>query len=319
MNTLAPPTPPCYNPPKPSEVTAVNVDNNNLIVEDTGESYSLQEVRNRVILGDTLEILPRLPAECADAVFIDPPYFLQLPAKELKRWNVKTEVKGVDEEWDRFASFEEYDAFVRRLLTGAKRVMKPTATIWVIATYHSIYRIGAIMQDMGFWLLNDVIWLKSNPMPNWLGVRFTNATETLIWSVKSKSVKGYTFNKDFVKDISVGKVGANVWVIPLCAGGERLKNEEGEKLHSTQKPIELLRRVILSSTNEGDLILDPVAGTGTTGYVAKALNRDFIMIEANRDYAEGIQTRFGTPLELSRSGELSEKERQKVEKYLKIE
>ena len=263
-------------------------------------------------------MLPRLPAECADLVFIDPPYFLQLPKKELKRWNVKTEVKGVDEEWDKFASFTEYDAFIRELLSGAKRAMKPAATIWIIATYHSLYRIGAIMQDMGFWLLNDVIWLKNNPLPNWLGVRFTNATETLIWSKKSKEVKGYTFNKDFAKETSIGKVGANVWVIPICSGKQRLKNEDGGKLHSTQKPVELLRRVILSSTDEGGLILDPVAGTGTTGYVASALGRDFVMIEANEGYVEGIRKRFDNPLELSRSGELSEKEREKVKGYLKI-
>jgi DNA modification methylase len=152
------------------------------------------------------------------------------------------------------------------------------------------------MQDLGYWILNDVIWVKTNPMPNWLGVRFTNATETLIWAVKSKESKKYTFNKEYAKAFGIGKVGANIWVLPLCFGDERLKDENGKKLHSTQKPVELLKRVILTSTKQGDLILDPVAGTGTTGYVAKALKRDFVMIEINRKYVNGIEERFKRPL-----------------------
>ena len=177
--------------------------------------------------------------------------------------------------------------------------MKPNATIWVIATYHSIFRIGKIMQDLGFWILNDVHWVKTNPMPNWLGVRFTNATETLIWAVKDKKAKKYTFNKDLAKEFGIGKVGANVWVLPICSGKERLKDENGKKLHSTQKPIELLKRVILTSTKKGDLILDPVAGTGTTGYVAKTLKRDFVMIEVNENYIKGIVERFRKPLKIA--------------------
>lgn len=249
--------------------------------KDEKEKYLLAEIKNKVILGDTFKVLKKIDAESVDMVFIDPPYFLQLPNKELKRWTVKTVVEGVNDEWDKFSSFEEYDEFIRNLLTEVKRVMKPSATIWVIATYHSIFRIGKIMQDLGYWVLNDVIWVKTNPMPNWLGVRFTNATENLIWAVKDKKAKGHTFNKELAKSFGIGKVGANVWVLPLCWGYERLKDKEGKKLHSTQKPIELLKRVILSSTEEGDLILDPVAGTGTTGYVAQALKRDFIMIEIN--------------------------------------
>ncbi len=265
-----------------------------ILIEDTPQKqeYSLEEIKNKVILGDAFKVLRKIEKEVFDMVFIDPPYFLQLPNKELKRWRVKTVVEGVNDEWDKFSSFHEYDNFITMLLTEVKRVMKPTATIWVIATYHSIFRIGKIMQDLGFWILNDVIWVKTNPMPNWLGVRFTNATETLIWAVKDKSVKKYTFNKEYAKKFGIGKIGANVWTLPICLGAERLKDEKGKKLHSTQKPIELLKRVILTSTNEGDLILDPVAGTGTTGYVAHILKRNFVMIEINQKYVNGILERF---------------------------
>ena len=194
-------------------------------------------------------------------VFIDPPYFLQLKRKRLKRWNSKTLVKGVFEEWDRFSSFEEYDGFIESLLLEVKRVMKPNATLWVMGTYHNIFRVGKIMQDLDFWILNDVIWVKTNPMPNWLGVRFTNATETLIWAVKDKSVKNYTFNKEYAKSFGIGKIGANVWMV-------------------------------LTSTKEGDLILDPLAGTGTTGYAAKMLGRDFVLIEKNPQYVQLIRERL---------------------------
>jgi DNA modification methylase len=272
-----------------------------LIIEDREEinHYPIKEIKNKIILGDTFKVLSKIEDEVFDLVFIDPPYFLQLPNKELRRWSVKTVVGGVNDEWDKFSSFQEYDEFITKLLREIKRVMKSSGTIWVIATYHSIFRIGKIMQDLGFWILNDVIWVKTNPMPNWLGVRFTNATETLIWAVKDKNCKKYTFNKDYAKQFGIGKVGANVWVLPLCLGEERIKTEEGKKLHSTQKPIELLKRVILTSSNEGDIVLDPVAGTGTTGYVAKALNRNFVMIEINKSYVEGIEKRFKQPLRLN--------------------
>ena len=257
-----------------------------------------------------------MDATVADMVFIDPPYFLQLPNKELRRWNVKTVVEGVNDKWDKFSSFQEYDDFITRLLKEVKRVMKPNATIWVIATYHSIFRIGRIMQDLGFWILNNVIFVKTNPMPNWLGVRFTNATETLIWAVKDKNAKKYTFNKEFAKEFGVGKVGANVWVLPLCSRGERLKNAEGKKLHSTQKPAELLKRVILTSTKKGDLVLDPVAGTGTTGCVAQALDRDFVMIEIDQKYVDGIVERFKNPTKINKI-HLSGKKAVNV--YMKLE
>lgn len=290
---------------------------NNLIIKDTPskQKYLVKEIKNKVILGNAFEVLKKMDENIADMVFIDPPYFLQLGNKELKRWNANTIVKGVNDEWDKFSSFQEYDEFIRRLLIEAKRVMKPHATIWVISTYHSIFRIGKIMQDLGFWILNDVIWIKTNPMPNWLGVRFTNTTETLIWAVKNKKVKNYTFNKEYAKSFGIGKVGANVWVLPLCSGKERLRNKNGEKLHSTQKPIELLKRIILTSTKEGDLILDPVAGTGTTGYVAKALNRNFIMIEVNKKYVEGIAKRFQNLLNITTALLIDE---QKIKKYMKL-
>ena len=276
-------------------------DDMDLVIEDNDEKhkYLLDEIKNKVIWGDTFKVLKKISSESVDMVFIDPPYFLQLPNKELRRWTAKTLVDGVNDEWDKFSSFQDYDDFITRLLIEVKRIMKSTATIWVIATYHSIFRIGKIMQDLGFWVLNDVIWVKTNPMPNWLGVRFTNATETLIWAVKDKGVKGYTFNRDYARSFGIGKVGGNVWILPLCWGTERLKDESGKKLHSTQKSIELLKRIILTSTKEGHLILDPIAGTGTTGYVARALRRDFIMIEVNPKYVKGIEERFRHKLNIT--------------------
>lgn len=295
------------------------IQTNNLVLKDTPEikTYSLQKVLDKVILGDALRVLKKLPEESVDMIFMDPPYFLQLPNKKLRRWTVKTEVDAVNDDWDKFGSFEEYDNFIKNILTELERVMKPNATIWVIATYHSIFRIGKIMQDLGFWILNDVHWAKTNPMPNWLGVRFTNATETLIWAVKDKKAKKYTFNKEWAKEFGIGKVGANIWVLPICNGKERLKDENGKKLHSTQKPIELLKRVILTSTKKGDVILDPVAGVGTTGYVAKALNRNFIMIEINPKYVEGIKKRFQKPLKINLN--TSAKKQRKIQEYMNLE
>ena len=260
--------------------------------EDHIPQYEFEELQDKVILGDSLSVLKKMPAACVDVVFMDPPYFLQLPRKKLVRWRVQTEVNGVNDAWDKFASFEEYDTFIRSMLVELQRIMKPSATLWVIATYHCLFRIGAIMQDLGFWILNDLVWVKTNPMPNWLGVRFTNATETLIWALRQKGDKGYTFNKQLAKELGVGSVGANVWTIPLCTGKERLKDAQGHRLHSTQKPIELLRRVLLTSSKEGDTVLDPVAGVGTTGFVAKTLKRHFIMVEINPVYVEAIQNRL---------------------------
>ncbi|MEM1551059.1 MAG: site-specific DNA-methyltransferase [Candidatus Bathyarchaeia archaeon] len=254
--------------------------------------YGVEEVLNTIILGNALKVLPKLPDEMVDMAFIDPPYFLQLPQKRLLRWKVKTVVEGVNEDWDKFASFEDYDQFIIAILKEVKRVMKAQATIWCIGTYHNIHRIGKLMQDLGFWILNDVIWIKTNPMPNWLNVRFTNATETLIWAVKDKNVKGYTFNVEIARKFSEGKLALNVWELPICTGEERIKDEQGKKLHPTQKPKALLERVILVSTKEGNVVLDPLAGTGTTGVVAKSLNRHFVMIEMRQDYVEACLRRF---------------------------
>lgn len=263
------------------------------IVQDRPEveHYARSEVLDKVVCGDCLQVLPKLEDELADLVFVDPPYYLQLPKRKLVRWK-GTVVEGVTEHWDRFESFEDYDRFTRAWLSEIRRVMKPTATLWVIGTYHNIYRVGNILQDMGFWILNDVIWLKSNPVPNFRQVRFTNATETLIWVVKDKSAKGYTINFDQVKAFGVGKVGANVWQLPVCAGKQRLKGEDGKKLHSTQKPERLLERVILTSSSEGDVVLDPMAGTGTAGAVAKQNGRRFVMIEREQSYVKAIAGRL---------------------------
>jgi len=271
----------------------LNIEHNIVIHDNDGKLlYKAEEIRNKIILGDALNVLKKIESNLFDMVFIDPPYFLQLQKKKLKRWSTNTDVEGVFDEWDKFSSFKEYDNFIQSVLIEVKRVMKENATIWVIGTYHNIFRIGKIMQDLGFWILNDVIWVKNNPMPNWLGVRFTNATETLIWAVKDKKVKKYTFNKDLAKQFRNSKIGANVWQIPICSGKERIRDEDGNKIHSTQKPVELLKRIILTTTKEGDLILDPMAGTGTTGYVAKMLKRDFTMIEKKPEYVDVIVKRF---------------------------
>jgi DNA modification methylase len=255
-------------------------------------AYPLVVAENRAFLGDAGSVLAKLEPEIADCVFLDPPYYLQLSGQRLRRWGANSAVNGVDDAWDRFASFDHYDALIERTLAEIRRVMKPTATLWAIGTYHNIFRIGKAMQDMGFWLLNDVTWIKTNPMPNWLGVRFTNATETLIWAARDKGAKGYAFNREAAKRYGIGKVAAGVWVLPVCAGRERVKGEGGKKAHAAQKPAELLRRVIATSTREGDLVLDPMAGVGTTGYVARALGRRFIMIEKAPEYLEAMRGRF---------------------------
>jgi DNA modification methylase len=249
-------------------------------------------VLNRVVLGDAVSAMGKLDPGIADCVFFDPPYYLQLSGRRLRRWGVQTAVDGVSESWDKFSSFAGYDEFIERALRAIKRLMKPDATIWAIGTYHNVFRIGRLMQDLGFWMLNDVTWVKTNPMPNWLGVRFTNATETLIWATKSKDARSYTFNRAAAKRYGAGKVGAGIWVLPVCAGRERVRGADGKRAHATQKPAELLRRVIATSTLPGDLVLDPTAGVGTTGYVARAMDRDFIMIERDEAYVETMRRRF---------------------------
>jgi len=247
-------------------------------------SNDLIEKDYKIYNGDCIEILKQLPKKSVNLIFADPPYNLQLK-NELYRPN-QTKVDGVSDGWDKFNSFEEYDKFTKEWLSACREVMSDDATIWVIGSYHNIFRVGKIMMDLGFWILNDVQWYKTNPMPNFRGVRFTNATETLIWAKKSEKQKRYTFNHNVMKELNGGKQMTSVWQIPLCIGSERLKDENGKKAHSTQKPEELLKRVILSSSKEGDLVLDPFSGSGTTCAVAKKLNRKAIGIEKEAKYVK---------------------------------
>jgi len=231
-----------------------------------------------------------LPAHSVDLVFADPPYNLQLQ-RQLKRPD-ESRVDAVDDDWDKFASFAAYDAFTRAWLIACRRGMKPAATLWVIGSDHNIFRVGALMQDLGFWILNDVVWRKSNPMPNFRGRRFTNAHETLIWAARDANARGYAFNYEALKAGNDDVQVRSDWTIPLCTGEERLKTREGRKLHPTQKPEALLARVILAASRPGDLVLDPFLGSGTTGAVAKRLNRRFLGIERDRAYAQAAEKRI---------------------------
>lgn len=256
-------------------------------------SFSENDVidsEHRIYQGDCIDILNQLPEKSVQLVFADPPYNLQLK-QELYRPN-QTKVDGVDDPWDKFSSVNSYDEFTKQWLTACRKVMADDSTIWVIGSYHNIFRVGKIMMDLGFWILNDIQWYKTNPMPNFRGVRFTNATETLIWAKKSEEQKRYTFNHQVMKQLNGGKQMTSVWQIPLCTGNERIKDERGKKAHSTQKPEALLKRVILSSSNENDLILDPFSGSGTTSAVAKKLNRKSIGIEREVEYIKITQLRL---------------------------
>ena len=250
----------------------------------------------RIFIGDCVAEMAKLPAESVDLVFADPPYNLQLQG-DLKRPD-DSRVDAVDDAWDKFASFSAYDDFTRAWLAACRRVMKPTATLWVIGSYHNIFRVGAILQDLRFWILNDVVWRKSNPMPNFRGRRFTNAHETLIWAAREAGGKGYTFNYEALKAGNDGVQMRSDWTIALCTGEERLKAGNGKKLHPTQKPEALLARVILASSRPDDLVLDPFCGTGTTGAVAKRLGRRFIGIERERTYAVAAQARMAAVVAL---------------------
>jgi len=243
---------------------------------------SIDRYLNQIILGDTIVILNELPPKSVDLIFADPPYNLQLK-NELYRPN-QTKVDGVFDKWDKFDSMKNYDEFTQKWLLGCKRVLKDNGTIWVIGSYHNIYRVGAIMQNVGFWFLNDIVWIKTNPMPNFKGTRFNNAHETLIWAAKSKTTR-YTFHYKAMKTFNDDLQMRSDWHIPICSGKERLK-VNGQKAHSTQKPAELLLRIILSTSNVGDIILDPFMGSGTTGAVAKRLGRNFIGIEKEEFYVK---------------------------------
>lgn len=241
-----------------------------------------------IIEGDSIETMNSLPEKSIDLVFADPPYNLQLQ-QELWRPDM-SKVDAVNDEWDKFDDIEEYDRFTRAWLEACRRILKDNGTLWVIGTYHNIHRIGAILMDLGYWILNDIVWVKTNPMPNFRGIRFTNAHETLIWAQKKKGAK-YTFHHHDMKALNDDLQMRSDWNIPLCTGPERIK-QNGEKAHSTQKPEALLYRVILSSSNPGDVILDPFFGSGTTGAVAKKLHRHWIGIERYQDYIQVARKRI---------------------------
>ncbi|HRV63243.1 MAG: site-specific DNA-methyltransferase [Rhodobacteraceae bacterium] len=245
---------------------------------------------NQIIAGDCIEVMHSLPEASVDLIFADPPYNLQLRGDLHRPDNSK--VDAVDDHWDQFSSFEAYDRFTRDWLAAARRLLKPNGAIWVIGSYHNVFRMGAELQNQGFWILNDVVWRKSNPMPNFRGKRLTNAHETLIWASKSEGGK-YTFNYEALKALNEGVQMRSDWVIPLCTGHERLKDAQGDKAHPTQKPEALLHRVIIGTTNPGDVILDPFFGTGTTGAVAKMLGREFIGIEREATYRDAAEKRIG--------------------------
>lgn len=243
---------------------------------------------NQVLIGDCVEQLNALPAQFVDLIFADPPYNLQLQ-NELRRPN-NTRVRGVQEAWDRFDDFAAYDEFTHAWLTACRRVLKPNGTIWVIGSYHNIHRVGSILQDLNYWLLNSVVWVKTNPTPNFRGVRFTNAHETLLWAQKEKGAP-YTFNHHAMKAINEDKQMRSDWFLPVSSGSERIR-ANGEAAHPTQKPEALLYRVLLASSHPGDLVLDPFFGTGTTGAVAKRLHRNWIGIEREKSYARIAQRRI---------------------------
>jgi modification methylase len=244
---------------------------------------------DQILLGDAVAMMDMLPDASVDCVFADPPYNLQLRG-ELRRPDDSL-VDGVDDDWDKFTDFAAYDEFTRAWLTGVKRLLRKDGTLWVIGSYHNIFRIGTILQDLGFWVLNDVVWRKSNPMPNFRGRRFTNAHETMIWAAREKTSR-YKFNYQAMKSLNDDMQMRSDWTLPLCTGPERLRNAHGLKLHPTQKPEALLHRVILASTSPGDILLDPFLGTGTSAVVAKRLLRHFIGIERHPAYVEAAWARL---------------------------
>jgi modification methylase len=251
----------------------------------------MSENKDVVLVGDCIDLMNGLPSGSVDMVFADPPYNLQLGGGELYRPD-NSKVDAVDDDWDKFDDFARYDAFTRAWLKAARHVLKPEGTLWVIGSYHNIFRIGTALQDEGYWLLNDVVWRKTNPMPNFKGKRFTNAHETLIWAARDRHAKRYTFNYEAMKELNEGLQMRSDWLLPLCTGAERLKGADGKKLHPTQKPESLLFRCLMAASNPGDTILDPFFGTGTTGAVAKRLRRHFIGLERDEAYAAAARKRI---------------------------
>jgi site-specific DNA-methyltransferase (adenine-specific) len=236
---------------------------------------------NKIIKGDCIEEMKKMPDECVDLIFADPPYFMQTEGELLR--NDGTKFQGVEDSWDKFSDYQEYDNFCNNWLKECKRILKKDGSIWVIGAFQNIYRLGYIMQNMGFWILNDVIWSKPNAAPNFSGTRFKNSHETMLWCTKDKKAK-YTFNYKTMKYLNNDKQQKSVWDIGICIGNERLKDENGKKVHSTQKPSKLLYNIILSSSKPGDIVFDPFFGTGTTGAIAKLTGRNFIGVEKDENY-----------------------------------
>lgn len=257
---------------------------------------------NSIIKGDCVAALEALPDKSVDLIFADPPYNLQLGGA-LHRPD-QSLVDACDDEWDQFASFEAYDAFTRAWLLACRRVLKPNGTIWVIGSYHNIFRVGATLQDLDFWILNDIVWRKTNPMPNFKGRRFQNAHETMIWASRDPKAKGYTFNYEAMKAANDDVQMRSDWLFPICSGGERLKGADGKKAHPTQKPEALLARILMASSKPGDIVLDPFFGSGTTGAVAKRLGRHFVGVEREQDYIDAASARIAAVEPLS-SAELT--------------
>lgn len=253
----------------------------------------LENHLNSIIKGDTIDTLKQFPDNSIDVIFADPPYFMQTTGKVLQRADGTGEFKGCNDEWDKYENYKEYDEFSTNWLKECRRILKPNGTIWVIGSFQNIYRIGYIMQNLGYWILNDIIWSKTNPTPNMAGTRFCNAHETLLWCAKSEKSK-FTFNYKTMKYLNGDKQDKSVWTLGICQGNERLKDETGTKLHTTQKPESLLEKVILSSTKPNDIVLDPFFGTGTTGAVAKKYGRNFIGIEREEKYIKGANKRINT-------------------------
>ncbi|MCT6871172.1 MAG: site-specific DNA-methyltransferase [Bartonella sp.] len=260
------------------------------LVKELANSSSEEAWRNQILKGDCVAALAKLPSQSVDVIFADPPYNLQLEGA-LHRPD-QTLVDAVDDAWDQFESFAAYDAFTRAWLLACRRVLKPNGTIWVIGSYHNIFRVGTALQDLGFWMLNDIIWRKTNPMPNFRGRRFQNAHETLIWASRDQKAKKYTFNYEAMKAANDDVQMRSDWLFPICTGAERLKDDNGRKVHPTQKPEALLARIIMSSSKPGDVILDPFFGSGTTGAVAKRLGRDFVGIEREQSYIDAALARI---------------------------
>ena len=257
---------------------------------ETSVGTGLDLPLDQILVGDCIGLMQSLPPASVHAIFADPPYNLQLKG-DLRRPDDSL-VDGVDDAWDRFDDLAAYDAFTREWLTECRRVLRKDGTMWVIGSYHNVFRLGAALQDLGFWILNDVIWRKANPMPNFRGRRFTNAHETMIWASRGASSKGYTFHYDALKSGNEDLQVRSDWFLPLCTGAERLKDSDGRKLHPTQKPEGLLARVLLSSSKPGDLVIDPFNGTGTTGAVAKRLGRRYVGFERDETYAKAAEARI---------------------------